>query len=287
VDSDMQLRNEPAGRNWAESLPAILARCAARWRLRIGAPLDGGCLARVYSCVDRDGNQLVLKCSPPSAAPAVEAAALRLWGGIGAAALRDYDTDAGALLLERVVPGTPLPAGSNDVAIAEAAQLLALLHAVRLPVEPVFASAVQAFDAYLERVRAEAEPNAAGVSLLGLSRSSALRLCSTTSDVVLLHGDFMDKNLLRTSVGFVAIDPMPRLGDPCSDIAFFAATHPPARSITATAHALAERLGRDPSRAKRWAAVWAVGEACETWRSDSQELAEWVGSREATDLLGS
>src|SRR5262249_33428586 len=145
-----------------------------------------------------------------------------------------------------------------------------------LPTEPLFPTAVQAFDAYFARVRAEAEPYTVGVNLLGLARSSALRLCSASHETVLLHADFLDKNLLQGSTGFVAVDPMRGVRDPCADIGCFAATHPPARAITATAVALAERVGRDPSRAKRWAAVWAVGEACETWRRDFDELAAWV-----------
>jgi hypothetical protein len=48
---------------------------------------------------------------------------------------------------------------------------------------------------------------------------------------------------------------------------------------------LAAAAGVDPERAARWAAVWAVGEATETWRDDSAELQEWIVSREASDLL--
>ena len=33
-----------------------------------------------------------------------------------------------------------------------------------------------------------------------------------------LHGDFLDKNLLLGTKGFLAIDPMPWVGDPCSDM---------------------------------------------------------------------
>jgi len=124
-----------------------------------------------------------------------------------------------------------------------------------------------------------------GVGLLGQSRVAALRLCSTARQTVLLHGDFLDKNLLFDSTHLVAIDPMPRVGDPCADIGDFAASHPPARHIRSTARALAGQLGCDPLRAERWAAIWAVGEACETWRSDSDELQEWVSSQEVERLL--
>jgi streptomycin 6-kinase len=115
-----------------------------------------------------------------------------------------------------------------------------------------------------------------GPDLLERSHRAAIRLCSTQIDVVLLHGDFLDKNLILGPAGFVAIDPIPSIGDPCSDIGFFAASHPPAGLITSRARGLAERLGRDPVRAQRWAAIWTIGEACETWRSDFDELERWV-----------
>jgi streptomycin 6-kinase len=102
---------------------------------------------------------------------------------------------------------------------------------------------------------------------------------------VLLHGDFLDKNLLLGPAGYIAIDPMPRVGDPCAEVGFFAACHPPGGHIAARAHALAGRLGLDETRSARWAAVWAVGEACETWREDSDEVMAWVRSEEAARLL--
>lgn len=103
-----------------------------------------------------------------------------------------------------------------------------------------------------------------------------------------LPGDFFDKNVLLGATGYVAIDPMPCIGDPCSDVGFFASYHPPARSIATRARAIASLLGYDTERAERaerWAAVWAVGEACETWREDSEELQSWMSGPEAERLL--
>jgi streptomycin 6-kinase len=123
--------------------------------------------------------------------------------------------------------------------------------------------------------------------LLDRSRVSARHLWTTADEVVLLHGDFLDKNLLLGPNGYVAIDPMPSVGDPCSDIGFFAAGRQPAGEISIRARALAERLGRDPDRAEQWALIWAIGEACETWREDSDELQAWVKDHAGTLLRGS
>jgi streptomycin 6-kinase len=99
-----------------------------------------------------------------------------------------------------------------------------------------------------------------------MARAAAMNLCATTGRTVLLHGDFLDKNLLRSCAGYVAIDPMPRIGDPCADAGFFAACHPPATTILQRAAAIAGQMGLDRQRALRWAAVWAVLQTCQAWR---------------------
>lgn len=281
----MNLSDDSSRGKWLETLPDLVDRCATRWRLQIGQRLQGGFLASVFACVDAEGNQLVLKLSPPEVSTALEAAALGVWAGRGAVSLRAWDLPLGALLLDRLIPGTPLPPASDRRAIELVAPVLRDLHGVEMPAQHPFPTLPEAFDSYLEWVRARAEPGAAGVGLLGQCRVAALRLCSTAPQTVLLHGDFLDKNLLFDSRGLVAIDPIPRVGDPCADIAFFAAGHPPARHIRSTARALAALLGRDPCRTERWAAIWATGQACETGRDDSDELQEWVGSRDVEQLL--
>ena len=121
--------------------------------------------------------------------------------------------------------------------------------------------------------------------MLDRAIDSARALDATTTGAVLLHGDFIDKNLVLGSDGYVALDPIPRIGDPCSDVGFYAAYHPRANGIAERASAVALRAGLDAERAMRWAAIWAVGEATETWRDDSDELQRWVMSREASRLL--
>ncbi len=281
----MECSDNGSTSRWLEALPDLLDACADRWRLQMGEQLPGGYFGQVFSCTDEDGRALILKLSPPSAAPALEAAALRLWGGAGAVTLRDWDSRAGALLLDRIFPGTPLPPGDDEQAAHVAAHLLRILHAARVPNDHPFPTFLQAFASDLERVQLEADSSTVGVHLLQQCRDAAARLWSTTPQVVLLHGDFFDKNILLAATGYVAIDPMPRIGDPCSDVGSFASYHPPARSIASRARLIASLLGYDPARAERWAAVSAVGEACETWREDSDELQEWMSGPEAERLL--
>lgn len=259
-----------------EQTASRLKRAASRWDLHVGSPLQGGFQSQVFACTDAQGTPLVLKLRSSDPRTANESDALRLWEGRGAVRLIDHDPTVGALLMERIVPGTPLPPGNEREAIAAAAQVLAHLHAARLPASHPFPALIEYVDEYLKWARAEAAPGTVGIELLEDSRPLAQHLCTTAGETVLLHGDFLDKNLLLGPAGYVAIDPMPSIGDPGADIGFFAAGRQPAGEISTRTRALAMSLGWDPDRAEQWALIWAIGEACETWRGDSDELQAWV-----------
>src|SRR5215472_8705786 len=115
--------------DWDRGLTTILERCARRWWLQIGEPLPCGQSARVFVCTDRPGRDGVLKVAAHEAGATLEAAALRIWNGRGAPRLLGFAGDDGALLLERVRPGTQLPTGADAQAIQSVRETLAGLHA--------------------------------------------------------------------------------------------------------------------------------------------------------------
>ena len=283
----MTLKRTPpwVAQDWLLTIPDRLHQCAERWRLEIGERLGIGSTSRVFGCVDDHGRSLVLKLAPPEMRPDLEAAALTLWGGRGSVRLVDFAHDIGGILLERVVPATHLPPGGDEAAIDLVARPLSELHAVQLSASHPFPTQLEFLDVWLDWVRLGGESETAGVRLLDQAREAARRMCSEGSSAVLLHGDFIDKNLLLDGTGYVAVDPIPRVGDPCSDVGFYAAYHPPARDIGRRARSLAARCSLDQERAARWAAVWAVGEATETWRPDSRDLQTWIQGDEAASLL--
>ena len=100
--------NGEAGRVWLEALPQIVEQLCHRWDLSIGPAFEGGCVGFVAPAERGDGNRLVLKLSLLDDETRTEADALRFWDGDGAVRLLDADQDLGALLLERLEPGTPL-----------------------------------------------------------------------------------------------------------------------------------------------------------------------------------
>ena len=98
----------------------------------------------------------------------------------------------------------------------------------------------------------------------------------------------MAKNLLLAADGsYVAVDPLAYVGDTCADIGHFSSYHSPVSTVIPRARAIADATGNDPDRSAQWAAVWMIGEACETWREDSDDLQAWVQGETCRRLLES
>lgn len=119
-------------------MPGLLDRCVERWSLELGERLEGAYIADVRGCSGPNGEDLVLKVSPPLAHPANEASALAHWGGQGAARLVAWDADMGALLLERIRLGILLmdrdrSATDDELAITAASGALATMQTVPAP----------------------------------------------------------------------------------------------------------------------------------------------------------
>ncbi len=235
------------GRAWLARLPALTTELAVRWRLELGAELPGGLLSCVLAAT-RDGEPVVLKLTGGWDCPADEIRCLRRWAGDGAPLVLEADPDRGALLLERVEPGTA-------AAAATATDVGALLR--RLHVEP-FAELRAVEDvarARLARVVAQGRQPADRAA-----RAAELlpALVATTEREVLLHGDFDGRNVLVCAHrGLVAIDPLPCIGDPTYDAASWA--HANGRTgRRERQHAIATALDLDPERVRRWGVVVAT-----------------------------
>jgi streptomycin 6-kinase len=265
-----------------DDLASRLSACLLRWELRPGARLRGGARSEVLACTSAAGDEMVLKLAGTPGAARSEAAALTAWSGTGAAVrLLAADPGLGGLLLERIRPGTALPGFADAVAIPVAADLLGRLHQAAPGTNhfPALCDVYQRMEGqaredarYEQRRRNDPARAVAGLRRLAAARAAALELCATTSAPVLLHGDFLDKNLLLAGDTYLAIDPIPSRGDPCADVGFFAAGHPPPSAILDRAGAIAARLGLDERRARRWAAVFTVLQVCSAWRDDQAEL---------------
>jgi streptomycin 6-kinase len=248
----------------------------------------------VYAVIRPGGTDAVLKLPATLAEARVEGAALRAWAGEGAVALLDSDGDTGALLLERLRPGTPLPRGGEG-SVEIAAATLAALHRASYD-GGAFRTLAGTFPDHEREVRddlaherrARGEPERALAAERALPAAGLLmeRLAGDDSRRVLLHGDFLTKNLLLGADGYRAIDPLPRIGDPCADAAMFASGQP-AAAVLDTAAALASSLALDVDRTVAWAVVWTVMVTVQAWRSDQAELDLLVESPTFRGVLAS
>lgn len=95
------------GASWLAGLPALTSACLDRWGLTVDGPLLHGACALVVP-VRRGAERAVLKVTWPHAEAEHEALALSMWDGDGAVRLLAHDSDAWALLLERLDPHTSL-----------------------------------------------------------------------------------------------------------------------------------------------------------------------------------
>jgi streptomycin 6-kinase len=268
-----------------------LGRVSKRWRVRIGERLGGGSRSEVFAGTLDDGRPVVVKLAAARDRATREATALRVWAAFGVTAeLLDADPVDHALLVAQVYPGVPI----SPSKLAAAAAVLRVLHAVPLP-DLDFPTVEDAYSdlernsvedaAYEQAQRNEPDRGRAGLDRLDAARNIVATRCRTATRRVLLHGDFLVKNLLLDGAGYRAIDPAPMIGDPGADIGFFAASHGPVGTVLIRVRTLAVLCQQDPLRAERWAVAWTVLDTASAWRDDQAELEQFLVGEHAERLL--
>jgi len=211
-----------------------------------------------------------------------EIAALRLWDGEGASRLLEADPESGALLIERLDPGTMLvevAESDDDAATAITAGVLRRLW------RPVPDGPDSGGLRPLERWCDAFDGNRAALSRgdggfpAGLfQRADALRrdLLASTGPPLVLHGDMHHYNVLRSQRDpWLAIDPKGLAGDRCFDVCQFFRN--PVRVPLAVKRRRLDifcaELGLERTRTKAWCLVHAMLDACwhyedgTSWRS--------------------
>lgn len=259
----------PEVAGWCAGLPALADDLASQWGLRLGQAWPTGGTSVVLPCESDDGELLVLKLTPDLKIAADEATALDAWMACRhVVTLHDADLDRGALLLERVLPGTRLADEPDRWPLEEVWPVLsglwqepsgpgarsALPH-LRARAEFVFAITQRRLDLH-PAVSRRVPPE-----LMERSRSLA-RALAVEGPVRLLHGDLHAGNVLRggDGCGLVAIDPRPCLGDPAFDaVDWVLADGGSEHAVQQRIAWLAGRLeGLDPGRAWAWCQATAV-----------------------------
>ena len=269
-----------AGAAWASRVPATIAACAERWSLQIGPPFPDLTYNVAAPARRADGTAVVLKVCFPDREFLTEAAALRLFAGRGAVQLLEADLEAGALLLERIEPGTSLVTLDDEVATAAAAAVMTRLWRP-VPATHQFPT-VGDWAAGLGRLRARFGGGTGPLPALLVEKAERLfdELLASAPPPVLLHGDLHHGNVLAAHrEPWLAIDPKGIIGEPAFETAallhnpesLLAAPHP-GRLLARRVDQLSERLGLDRERIRSWgiaqavlAASWGLEDGGEVW----------------------
>ena len=209
------------GERWLESLPGVVRACERRWDIRVLEPFD---LTYHYvAAAERaDGSAAVLKVGIPGV-PGFgrEVAALRVFAGHGVCHLLDVDEVARAMLLERVVPGTPLSEVADDeLATAIVAEVAGKI-SKPLPPDHPFGSVAELAES-IGRYRSRFGRLGGPVPATMVDRAATLvdHLLRTSAEPMLTHGDLHQDNILRSSSrGWLAIDPKGIAAEPAYEVA--------------------------------------------------------------------
>ncbi|OJF12004.1 aminoglycoside phosphotransferase family protein [Couchioplanes caeruleus] len=210
-----------AGRAWLAELPGLVVALAREWDLTVGPayPLSFNWVAPVRRA---DGSAAVLKLGLAEAGHlAAEATALAFFDGRAAARLLACDDERGALLIERLEPGTTLRTlvrHHDDRATAVLIDLMRRLHrpAPAGLVLKDLAARTADFAAYLDRSPGDAPlPRRLVTQAMHLYGD----LCASAEARVVLHGDLHHENVLAAGrEPWLAIDPHGVVGDPAAEI---------------------------------------------------------------------
>jgi streptomycin 6-kinase len=260
--------NGAAGRAWLGSLPGLVEELTDRWSLTIGPAFAGGAVGFVAPAERRGGDRLVLKVSFVDEETQHEPDALRHWAGDGAVRLVDAEPARGALLLERLEPGTALgdhPDRAEAIGIA-----CSLLRRLWRPVPDghpfslVRDLASRLADELPGRFVRQDRPF--DERLVRTAADLCHDLADSSEEAVLANRDFHLWNVLAAErEPWLVIDPKPLVGERAFDTGHLVRTLLPERldvgSVDAIVDRLAAELELEPTHVRAWALVRSVDDA--------------------------
>lgn len=251
--------------DWAANLPDLLESLTQRWSLVLESPYTYPSLSYVAPAVRSNGARCVLKVGFIMDELACEIAALRLFDGRAAVRLLDADEGLGALLLERLEPGTCLAEVAQDDEACEIAASVMKKLWRSPPAEHSFPT-VADWGRGLQRLRERFGGGTGPLPAQRVDLADGLlsEILASAPPARLLHGDLQHFNVLRSARdGWLAIDPKGVVGDPAFEPAAFLGNQwedkpDKQRLMDRRIDLFAEHLGLDRGRIRAWAIVQSV-----------------------------
>lgn len=263
---------EDEGSAWLERLPALIAACEERWGLVVSPAFPNLSYNYVAPAASATGEPVVLKLGVPNPELTSEAAALHLYNGQGCARLIAADVKIGALVIERLQPGMPLQALTDDrEATSIAAQVMRQLWRPA-PIDHPFPT-VAGWAQGLARLRASFDGGTGPFPMRLVEQAEALfsELIASTDSEVVLHGDLHHENILSADrAAWLAIDPKGVVGDAGYEVGALLRNrldidHNLKRLLARRVDQLAEELAIDRARLAGWGAAGTVLSAWWEW----------------------
>lgn len=268
---------------FGRDLPGLVDRLSREWDLDVEGALASGASSVALIARSALRGPTVLKISPDTAFLAIQVTMLRHLAPTGRVPLvHEADERAGAVLMERVLPGEQVDGGQQLVPPPEEwAALLHDLHGVNaLGVAGTLTGRCEEMIVRIgDRQRRPAVRTHVPDELWERAVADCRDLLRTTTELAPIHGDLHLGNVLRDSErGLVAIDPKLCLGDRSYDVMDYVIHEggSPA-DIADRAATMAELTGLDPGRVNRWCRIDATVTAV--------SLLAWYGPSERTESL--
>ncbi len=211
------------GRAFLNALPGLIAEASRRWDLRDVQPAP----TLSYNFVafaKRAQGDVVLKMGVPNREMESEIAALRLFNGVGACRLLEYDEEKCWMLLERLDPGEMLVTLKDDeeatrIAAEVMKKIWRPMDSSGLPLQgqdPALQKFILLSDWFngLKKLRAMYNGGTGpfNENLVERVERSVEDFFAENHQPVLMHGDFHHYNILSSERGWLIIDPKGVIG---------------------------------------------------------------------------
>jgi len=273
------------GKQWLKNLPDILDQCATKWDLTMEKSTYRLSYNYVTNVKRRSGQTAVLKVGYPHRELFQEMDAVIAFSSGKGVKVLETDRDLGAMLLQKIMPGTTLAEISEDEATEIAVDIIKDFP-VDVPEDKTFPK-LSDWANVIVTMKKETCPFSH--EHLIKAEKIFVELEMTKKIAKLLHGDLHHDNILKDETeGWIVIDPKGVIGDPTYEAARFLHNPPalleenfdPEVVLEKRIKIFAERMKQDRSRIIKWTyfdcvltACWALEDNNDGWKN-SIECAE-------------